>query len=176
MAKDMTQGKEEASFFLYPAADRRQPAPADLFTGRQPDRRQLCRSDCAGLCGHQLSHYVSLAGTGYRPYQRCWCHGISLDGAKCGGIPEEPLHRMLYAAGRRYSDHHSRYPHQQAAAGRTWQADASILDDALLYLRIYCIGLVFQFAYNTFAAILRSIGDSRSTMYFLLATGEDSWI
>ena len=44
------------------------------------------------------------------------------------------------------------------------QADASILDDALLYLRIYCIGLVFQFAYNTFAAILRSIGDSRSTM------------
>ncbi len=49
------------------------------------------------------------------------------------------------------------------------QADASILDDALLYLRIYCIGLVFQFAYNTFAAILRSIGDSRSTMYFLLA-------
>ena len=48
------------------------------------------------------------------------------------------------------------------------QADASILDDALLYLRIYCMGLVFQFAYNTFAAILRSIGDSRSTMYFLL--------
>lgn len=48
------------------------------------------------------------------------------------------------------------------------QADASILDNALLYLRIYCIGLVFQFAYNTFAAILRSIGDSRSTMYFLL--------
>ena len=48
------------------------------------------------------------------------------------------------------------------------QADALILDDALLYLRIYCIGLVFQFAYNTFAAILRSIGDSRSTMYFLL--------
>ena len=48
------------------------------------------------------------------------------------------------------------------------QTDASILDNALLYLRIYCIGLVFQFAYNTFAAILRSIGDSRSTMYFLL--------
>lgn len=48
------------------------------------------------------------------------------------------------------------------------QADAAILPDALLYLRIYCVGLVFQFAYNTFAAILRSIGDSRSTMYFLL--------
>lgn len=52
--------------------------------------------------------------------------------------------------------------------GTLLRADASILPDALLYLRIYCIGLVFQFAYNTFAAILRSIGDSRSTMYFLL--------
>ncbi|MCD8088617.1 MAG: MATE family efflux transporter [Oscillospiraceae bacterium] len=50
------------------------------------------------------------------------------------------------------------------------QADAVILDSALIYLRIYCIGLVFQFAYNTFAAILRSIGDSRSTMYFLLVS------
>ena len=48
------------------------------------------------------------------------------------------------------------------------KADATILEDALLYLRIYCVGLVFQFAYNAFAAILRSIGDSRSTMYFLL--------
>ena len=48
------------------------------------------------------------------------------------------------------------------------QVDASILPDALQYLRIYCLGLVFQFAYNTFAAILRSIGDSRSTMNFLL--------
>ena len=48
------------------------------------------------------------------------------------------------------------------------QTDPSILDNALLYLRIYCAGLLFQFAYNTFAAVLRSIGDSRSTMYFLL--------
>ena len=48
------------------------------------------------------------------------------------------------------------------------RADETILSDAILYLRIYCIGLVFQFAYNGFAAILRSIGDSRSTMYFLL--------
>lgn len=48
------------------------------------------------------------------------------------------------------------------------RVDKSILADSLLYLRIYCVGLIFQFAYNTFAAILRSIGDSRSTMYFLL--------
>lgn len=48
------------------------------------------------------------------------------------------------------------------------RADSVILEDAILYLRIYCVGLVFQFAYNGFAAILRSVGDSRSTMYFLL--------
>lgn len=48
------------------------------------------------------------------------------------------------------------------------RTDGAILPDALTYLRIYCVGLVFQFAYNTFAAILRSVGDSRSTMYFLL--------
>lgn len=48
------------------------------------------------------------------------------------------------------------------------RVSSTIEADALLYLRIYCLGLVFQFAYNTFAAILRSIGDSRSTMYFLL--------
>ena len=48
------------------------------------------------------------------------------------------------------------------------RTDDILLDNALLYLRIYCAGLVFQFAYNMFAAILRSIGDSRSTMYFLL--------
>ena len=48
------------------------------------------------------------------------------------------------------------------------RADAVILEDAITYLRIYCVGLIFQFAYNGFAAILRSIGDSRSTMYFLL--------
>ena len=43
-----------------------------------------------------------------------------------------------------------------------------ILEDSITYLRIYCVGLIFQFAYNAMAAILRSIGDSRSTMYFLL--------
>lgn len=48
------------------------------------------------------------------------------------------------------------------------RADEVILDDAIRYLRIYCVGLIFQFAYNGFAAILRSIGDSRSTMYFLM--------
>ena len=54
--------------------------------------------------------------------------------------------------------------------GGLLRADAEILDDAVLYLRIYCVGLVFQFVYNMFAAILRSIGDSRATMRILMVS------
>ncbi len=43
-----------------------------------------------------------------------------------------------------------------------------IIDETLLYFRIYCTGLVFQFGYNALAAILRSVGDSAATLYFLL--------
>ena len=43
-----------------------------------------------------------------------------------------------------------------------------ILDQTLLYFRIYCSGLIFQFGYNALAAILRSVGDSAATLYFLL--------
>lgn len=39
---------------------------------------------------------------------------------------------------------------------------------AIQYFRIYALGLVFQFGYNIFAAILQAVGDSRSTLYFLL--------
>lgn len=42
------------------------------------------------------------------------------------------------------------------------------LEDATVYFTIYCLGLVFQFAYNIVAAILRSVGDSKATLYFLL--------
>ena len=38
----------------------------------------------------------------------------------------------------------------------------------LIYFRVYAIGLVFQFGYNIFSAILRAIGDSAATLYFLL--------
>ena len=45
-------------------------------------------------------------------------------------------------------------------------------DDALpfasTYMRIYFFGMIFQFAYNAFAAELRSVGDSGATMKFLL--------
>ena len=43
-----------------------------------------------------------------------------------------------------------------------------ILGDTLLYFRIYALGLVFQYGYNAVSAILRAIGDSLSTLYFLV--------
>lgn len=44
----------------------------------------------------------------------------------------------------------------------------SLLSMADTYFRIYSLGLVFQFGYNIVAAILRGIGDSKATLYFLL--------
>lgn len=46
-------------------------------------------------------------------------------------------------------------------------APEEILDMATGYFRIYCIGLVFQFVYNVAAGALRSVGDSKATLYFL---------
>ncbi|MCR5606138.1 MAG: MATE family efflux transporter [Treponema sp.] len=43
-----------------------------------------------------------------------------------------------------------------------------ILDLTLIYFRIYVLGLIFQYGYNIFAAILRAVGDSAATLYFLL--------
>ncbi len=45
-----------------------------------------------------------------------------------------------------------------------------VLDLAVTYFRIYALGLIFQYMYNCVAAILRSIGDSRATLYFLTVT------
>ena len=44
----------------------------------------------------------------------------------------------------------------------------SFLELTLVYFRIYAIGLIFQFGYNIFSSILRAVGDSASTLYFLL--------
>ncbi|MBR4224406.1 MAG: MATE family efflux transporter [Oscillospiraceae bacterium] len=46
--------------------------------------------------------------------------------------------------------------------------DKSILGLTLTYFRWYSVGLVFQFGYNIFSAILRAVGDSAATLYFLL--------
>lgn len=42
------------------------------------------------------------------------------------------------------------------------------LELTLQYFRIYAIGLFFQFGYNIFSSILRAVGDSAATLYFLL--------
>ena len=42
------------------------------------------------------------------------------------------------------------------------------IEYAVDYFSIYAIGLIFQFAYNIFAAVLRALGDSRATLYFLI--------
>lgn len=43
-----------------------------------------------------------------------------------------------------------------------------LLEMTLQYFRVYTLGLIFQFGYNIFASILRAVGDSAATLYFLL--------
>ena len=43
-----------------------------------------------------------------------------------------------------------------------------IIDGSMQYFTVYCVGLVFQFIYNVIAAALRSVGDSRATLLFLM--------
>lgn len=45
----------------------------------------------------------------------------------------------------------------------------SLISVSNTYFKIYASGLIFQFGYNIVAAILRGIGDSKATLYFLLA-------
>lgn len=47
------------------------------------------------------------------------------------------------------------------------QVDPQILNEAVLYLRMVMIGMVFSYIYNYLAALLRAMGDSRSPLYFL---------
>lgn len=48
---------------------------------------------------------------------------------------------------------------------------ADVLDRAVVYLRIYCIGMPFIIPYNYGAAILRSIGDTKRPMFCLIGSG-----
>lgn len=48
------------------------------------------------------------------------------------------------------------------------QVDPVILPMAKLYFRIIFSGLIFTFMYNCFASTLRALGDSRSSLYFLI--------
>lgn len=47
----------------------------------------------------------------------------------------------------------------------------SVLNEALLYIRIYLLGVPFMMAYNFGSAILRSYGDTRRPMYYLILSG-----
>ena len=46
--------------------------------------------------------------------------------------------------------------------------DKEILGLTVKYFMIYSVGLVFQYGYNIIASILRAVGDSSATLYFLL--------
>lgn len=48
---------------------------------------------------------------------------------------------------------------------------ADVLDQAVLYIRIYFIGMPAFMLYNFGAAILRAIGDTRRPLYFLFISG-----
>ena len=47
----------------------------------------------------------------------------------------------------------------------------SLLEDAVIYFRIYFYGAPFLMLYNFAAAILRAAGDTKRPMYFLLFSG-----
>lgn len=48
---------------------------------------------------------------------------------------------------------------------------SNILEQAQLYLRIYCLALPFLMFYNFGSAVLRSIGDTKRPLYILIAAG-----
>lgn len=58
-----------------------------------------------------------------------------------------------------------------AACGRILGAlrtPANILEDAVLYLRIYFTGLPFLFMYNVLSAVFNALGNSRTPLYLLI--------
>ncbi len=46
--------------------------------------------------------------------------------------------------------------------------EEELLEMTLQYFRVYTLGLIFQFGYNILSSILRAVGDSAATLYFLL--------
>lgn len=48
--------------------------------------------------------------------------------------------------------------------------EQGVYDYAVLYLRIFSIGFVFQYIYNAISSILRSVGDSKAALYFLIVS------
>ncbi|WP_434311050.1 MATE family efflux transporter [Hominifimenecus sp. rT4P-3] len=52
---------------------------------------------------------------------------------------------------------------------RAMKTPADCYDSALLYIRIYFLGMIPTFLYNMGTGILRALGDSKSPMYILIA-------
>ncbi|MBO4456587.1 MAG: MATE family efflux transporter [Butyrivibrio sp.] len=48
--------------------------------------------------------------------------------------------------------------------------DPGIVDSSVTYLRIFFMGMVFNFVYNVGAGILRAVGDSKRPLYVLMAS------
>ena len=46
-----------------------------------------------------------------------------------------------------------------------------VMDEAMIYIRIYLLGVPFMLTYNFGSAVLRSYGDTRRPMYYLLISG-----
>lgn len=54
----------------------------------------------------------------------------------------------------------------------TWMGTPpDVLDDAVMYLRIYFLGMPFIMTFNFGAAVLRSMGDTRRPLYILVGAG-----
>lgn len=51
---------------------------------------------------------------------------------------------------------------------RILQTPSDIYDDALMYIRLMAIGLLFVSLYNYISSMLRALGDSKSPLYFLI--------
>ena len=45
---------------------------------------------------------------------------------------------------------------------------SEIMKDSIVYMRIFCIGLIATLTYNMGAAIMRAVGDSRRPLYYLI--------
>ncbi|MCM1534953.1 MAG: MATE family efflux transporter [Clostridium sp.] len=54
---------------------------------------------------------------------------------------------------------------------RLMDTPEDVIDQAILYMRIYFVGMPFMMAYNFGSAILRAVGDTRRPLYYLLAAG-----
>ena len=51
---------------------------------------------------------------------------------------------------------------------RLLKTPALIIDDAILYTRFMCIGLLFVSLYNYLSSMLKALGDSKTPLYFLI--------